>query len=62
MGGGAVKPMDIAIEVAGFVIRMGLATYIFCGIDFVDGRPYEKAMALGMIYLLMNCDKGGKAA
>ena len=61
MGGGAVKPMDIAIEAVGFAIRMGLAVFIFCQIDFANGRPYEQAMAAGMIFLLMNSDKGGKA-
>ena len=61
MGGGAVKPIDKVIAVVGFVIRMGLAVCVFCGIDFVNGRPYEQAMAAGMIFLLMNSDKGGKA-
>ena len=61
MGGGAVKPMDIAIEAVGFAIRMVLAVCVFRGIDFVNGRPYEQAMAAGMIFLLMNSDKGGKA-
>ena len=56
-----MKPMDIAIEIVGFVIRMVLAVCVLCQIDFVNGRPYEQAMAAGMIFLLMNSDKGGKA-
>lgn len=56
-----MKPMDIAIEAAGFAIRMWLAVFVFCQIDLVNGRPYEQAMGAGMIFLLMNSDKGGKA-
>ena len=56
-----MKPMDIAIEVAGFVIRMGLAVCVFRQIDLANGRPYEQAMGCGMVFLLMNSDKGGKA-
>jgi hypothetical protein len=61
MGGGAVKPGDIAIEVVGFVVRMVLAVCIFCSIDHTNGRRYEQAMGAGMIFLLMNSDRGGKA-
>lgn len=61
MGGGAVKPGDVAIEIVGFIIRMVLAVCVFCGIDFVNGRPYEQAMGCGMVFLLMNSDRGGKA-
>jgi len=61
MGGGAVKPGDIAIEAVGFAIRMWLAVFVFCQIDLVNGRPYEQAMGAGMIFLLMNSDRGGKA-
>ena len=56
-----MKPGDIAIEIVGFVIRMVLAVCVFRGIDFVNGRLYEQAMAAGMIFLLMNSDRGGKA-
>ena len=42
------------IAVAEFVIRMGFVVFVFCGIDLVNGRTYENAMACGMIYLLMN--------
>lgn len=56
-----MKPMDIAIEAVGLVTRMVLAVCVFRGIDFVNGRPYEQAMGAGMIFLLMNSDRGGKA-
>jgi hypothetical protein len=61
VGGGAVKPMDIAIEFAGLVIRMTLTLYIIYQIDHEQVRTYEQAMAFAMIYLLINSDKGGKA-
>ena len=56
-----MKPGDIAIEVVGFVVRMWLAVFVFCQIDLVNGRPYEQAMGAGMIFLLMNSERGGKA-
>ena len=61
MGGGAVKLLDTVEAILGFVIRLGLSSYVMWQIDFVNGRPYEQAMAFGMIYLLMTQDKGGKA-
>ena len=56
-----MKPMDIAIEFAGLVIRMTLTLYIIYQIDHEQVRTYEQAMAFAMIYLLINSDKGGKA-
>ena len=56
-----MKPMDIAIEAVGFAIRIWLAVLVFCQIDLANGRPYEQAMGAGMIFLLMNSDRGGKA-
>lgn len=53
--------LDTVEAILGFVIRWGLSSYVMWQIDFVNGRPYEQAMALGMIYLLMTQDKGGKA-
>ena len=56
-----MKRIDKVIAVAEFVIRMMVVVFVFCGIDFANGRLYEKAMAIGMIFLLMNSDRGGKA-
>ena len=56
-----MKLLDTVEAILGFVIRLGLSSYVMWQIDFVNGRPYEQAMAFGMIYLLMTQDKGGKA-
>ena len=61
MGGGAVTRIDKVVAVAEFVIRIMVVVFVFCGIDFANGRLYEKGMAIGMIYLLMNFDRGGEA-
>ena len=53
--------IDKVVAVAEFVIRMMVVVFVFCGIDFVNGRTYEKAMAIGMIYLLMNWYRRGEA-
>ena len=53
--------MEKGIAGVAFVVRTALAWYVMFQIDFVNGRPYEQAMAAGMIFLLMNSDKGGKA-
>ena len=53
--------IDKVVAVAEFVIRIMVVVFVFCGIDFANGRLYEKGMAIGMIYLLMNFDRGGEA-